>query len=78
MASKNFYVLVYFTDEVMGICQSEITDDRDRAITQKSYIRYLGFKFPIWIFRYRRGGSKSCWVLSSNPPGEVNLKYLFN
>ena len=47
MASKNFYVLVYFTDEVMGICQSEITDDRDRAITQKSYIRYLGFKFPI-------------------------------
>ena len=63
MGRKHFYVVVNLTDEVMGIGQSEMPDARDSSIVWKCYLSNLGFKFSVGIFRYRRGGSKSDWVV---------------
>ena len=54
---KNFYILVNLTDEVMGIGHSDMTDVRDCSLARKRYFRDFVFKFPIRMFRYRRGGS---------------------
>ena len=43
MSRKHFYLLVNFTDEVMGIGQSEIPDARYSSIVQKNYPSNLGF-----------------------------------
>ena len=63
MARNHFYVLVNLTDEVMVIYHNDIPDTRDRSLVRKCYFSDLGFKFTIAIFRYRRGGSKSYWVV---------------
>ena len=38
-------------------------DARDCSIARECYLSNLGFKFPIVMFRYRRGGSKADWVV---------------
>ena len=58
MSRKHFYVLVNLTDEVIGISKSEMPDVMDCSIARKCYLSEFGFKLPIVIFRYRRGGSK--------------------
>ena len=63
MERKHFYVLVNLTDEVVGIGQSEIPEDRDHSIVRKRYPSIPGFKFPIIMFRYRRCEIKSDWVV---------------
>ena len=57
-ARNHFYVMVNMTDEVMGIGNSDMTDARNCSLAQRFYVSELGFKFPIEIFKYRRGGSK--------------------
>ena len=47
----------------MGIGHSDMTDVRDCSLARKRYFRDFVFKFPIRMFRYRRGGSKSYWVV---------------
>ena len=59
MTRKNFYILVNLTDEVMEIGHSDMPYARDISLARKRYFSDLGFKFPIGILRYRRGGSKS-------------------
>ena len=59
MSRKHFYVLVNLTDEVIGIGQSEIPDVMDFSIARKCYLSDLGFKLPIGMFTYGRGGSKA-------------------
>ena len=68
MARNHFYALVNLTDEVMGTGQIEIPYARDHSIERKSYPSNLGFKFPIGIFRYRRGGIKLYWVVIFQTP----------
>ena len=72
MEMKEFYVLVNLTDEVMGINQSEIPDALDHSISRKCYLSDLHFKFPIGMFRYIRGGSKSDWVVIFQIPQGVS------
>ena len=57
MARKNLYALVNLTDEVMGIGKIGIPDARDCSLARKHQFSDLGFKFPIGMFRYIRGGS---------------------
>ena len=64
MARKHFCVLVNIIDEVMGIGQSEITDNRDFSIARKLYLSDIGFKFTIGIFRYKKVGVKQIGLLS--------------
>ena len=59
MARNHFYVLLNFTDEVMEIGNSDMPDARDLSLARKRYFSDLGFKFPIGMFSYRRGGSKA-------------------
>ena len=63
MARKHFYVVLILTYEVMVIGQSEILDARYCSVVRKCYLSNLGFNFSIGIFRYRRGGSGSDWVV---------------
>ena len=58
MARNHFYALANLTDEVIGIGQSDIPDARNRSLARKRHFSNLGFKLPIGMFRYRRGGSK--------------------
>ena len=42
---------------------SDIPDARNCSLARKRYSIDLGFKFPIRMFRYRRGDSKVVWVV---------------
>ena len=72
MSRKHFYVLVNLTDEVIVIGQSEMPDVMDFSIARKCYLIDLGFKLPIGMFRYRRGGSKSDQVVIVQTPQETS------
>ena len=72
MSRKHFYVLVNQTDEVIGVVQSEMPDVMDFSIARKCYLIDLGFKLPIGMFRYRRGGSKSDQVVIVQTPQETS------
>ena len=47
----------------MEIGHSDIPDARDFSLARNLYFSDFGFKFPIGIFRNRRGGSKADWVV---------------
>ena len=78
MSRKHFYVLVNQTDEVIGVVQSEMPDVMDCSIARKCYLSEFGFKLPIVIFRYRRGGSKEYQVVIVQiPQGTSNSSTYF-
>ena len=68
MTRKHFYVLVNLTDEVLGIGHSDMPDTRDCSPARKCYFSDIDFKFPIGMFRYRRSGSKTDWVVIFRVP----------
>ena len=47
-------------------------DVMDFSIARKCYLIDLGFKLPIGMFRYRRGGSKSDQVVIVQTPQETS------
>ena len=63
MERKHLSVLLNLTDKVILIGQSEIPDASYHSIARKRYLRNIGFKFAIVLFRYIRGGSKADWVV---------------
>ena len=78
MSRKLFYALVNLADEVIVIGQSEMPDVMDFSIARKCYLIDLGFKLPIGMFRYRRGGSKADQVVILQiPKGTSNSNSYF-
>ena len=48
MTRKHFYVLVNFTDEVMGISHIDMPDARDQSLARRFYFSKPWFQVSHW------------------------------
>ena len=69
MTRKHFYVLVNFTDEVMGIGHNDMLDARDHSLARKRCFSDLGSSLPLECLGIEEVGVKNNVLLYLRFPG---------